>query len=258
MKKLVVQLVTWNGGKYIAPLLTSLKNQTYQDWELLILDNASSDNTREELEKALVGAQFSYEKILLDTNTGFAGGHNRLFQAFDSEYVLLLNQDMYLMPDCFEKMVAYLDEQITVAALSPRLMKWDFAESVHALEKGFTNTVDSLGLLVYRNRRVVDLFPQEDWSELKEQLHVGCEHDHEAATDPEEINDMEVFGVSGAFPMYRRSAMKQIAFADGTFFDEYYHSYKEDVDVAFRLRSAGYDAAVLLDVIAYQDRKSVV
>jgi GT2 family glycosyltransferase len=65
---------------------------------------------------------------------------------------------------------------------------------------------------------------------------------------------LEVFGVSGAFPMYRRSALEQIAFADGNFFDESYFMYKEDADVAYRLRSAGMNSVVLLVVVAYHDR----
>src|SRR3989338_7429508 len=43
--KLTVQLVTWNGAKYIPYLFESLKKQTYADWDLAVLDNASSDGT---------------------------------------------------------------------------------------------------------------------------------------------------------------------------------------------------------------------
>jgi GT2 family glycosyltransferase len=67
---------------------------------------------------------------------------------------------------------------------------------------------------------------------------------------------MEVFGVSGALPMFRVRALKKIAFDDGTFFDESYHSYKEDVDIAFRLRSAAFQSFVLLDTVAYHDRSA--
>jgi glycosyltransferase involved in cell wall biosynthesis len=51
MKKLIVQLVTWNGAKYIPFLFESLRAQTYTNWELVILDNGSSDDTPEVLQR---------------------------------------------------------------------------------------------------------------------------------------------------------------------------------------------------------------
>ena len=47
--KLSVQLVAWNGGKYIPYLFDSLRKQTFSDWQLIILDNASSDDTLEKI-----------------------------------------------------------------------------------------------------------------------------------------------------------------------------------------------------------------
>lgn len=255
MKKLVVQLVTWNGAKYIPHLFDSLKKQTCLDWQLVVLDNASSDGTGDVIKKELAACGFSHTFIESADNTGFAGGHNRLFRDYDSEYVVLLNQDMFLMPDCFERMVHYMDVCPNVAAVSPRLMKWNFQlMENNGLKRSFSTKIDSLGLQVFRSRRVVELFPQQEWQDVREQLHVGCSHDGHQNED--KINDMEVFGVSGALPMLRRSALRAVAFPDGTFFDEYYHAYKEDVDLAFRLRSAGFDASVLLDAVAYHDRSA--
>ena len=65
---------------------------------------------------------------------------------------------------------------------------------------------------------------------------------------------LEVFGISGALPMYRAAVLREVAFANGDFFDSSYHSYKEDVDLAYRLASAGFKSYVLSDVVAYHDR----
>ena len=80
-------------------------------------------------------------------NTGFAGGHNRLFRENDSEYFLLLNQDMYLQPNCLAELVRFLDQHPTISAVSPRIMKWDFSlfEQKQNLEESFTDVVDTLG-----------------------------------------------------------------------------------------------------------------
>jgi len=233
MKNLLIQLVTWNGEKYIPFLFESLKKQTYTDWEICILDNASTDNTVEKIKKELEDVSFLYTLLEEKENKGFAGGHNILYKKYESKFVLFLNQDMYLSSDCLEKMVKYLENNNDVTGVSPRLMRWNFEQ------KQFTPDVDALGLKVFRNRRVVEQYTKQNWNEIKKNF---------------KSNELEVFGLSGAFPMFRRSALVDILFEDGTLFDENYHSYKEDVDLAYRLRSVGHKSVILLDTVVYHDR----
>jgi GT2 family glycosyltransferase len=246
MPKLTVQLVTWNGAKYIPYLFDSLRKQISTDWDLVILDNGSEDDTAALVQKEIaVGLPVSHTYIKKEANIGFAGGHNELFQTYtESEYVLLLNQDMYLEPGCIHDLIVYMDEHEHVAAVSPRLMRWDFA-SLHGrtsnLNDSFTDYVDALGLKVFRSRRVVEWMTAQRWRDIKDEY--GSE-------------TLDVFGVSGALPCFRRSALETVSFADGTFFDESYGSYKEDVDLAYRLRSAGYSSVVLLGTVAYHDRSA--
>lgn len=235
MSKLVVNLVTWNGAKYMPFLFDSLRKQTFTDWTLFVLDNNSNDNTLELIKKELNTFPVQYKIITNKENRGFAGGHNQAFKESDAEYVLLLNQDMYLAPDCLEKIVMFLDQHPEAAAVSPRLMKWNFAEKV------FTEQIDALGLKIYRNRRVVEQYTQQNWQELKKKFSSDV---------------LPVFGVSGALPAFRMSAIHSVAYADGSIFDESYHSYKEDVDLAFRLIANGQKSYVLLDAVAYHDRSA--
>lgn len=65
---------------------------------------------------------------------------------------------------------------------------------------------------------------------------------------------LEVFGVSGTMAIFQRRALDKIAGQKGQIFDIGFGSYKEDVDLAWRLRSAGYKAFVLLDALAYHER----
>ena len=251
MTKLSVQLVTWNGSKYISYLFDSLKKQTFSDWELIILDNGSSDDTVEKIKQEIKDFPVEVEFIELKENLGFAGGHNKIVKRqmsinskVESKYILLLNQDMYLGQNCFEKMVEFLDAHEDVAVVSPRLMKWNFEKRID----GFTNKVDSLGLKVFRNRRVIEKYTNKIWDEKKSKFELSFRTNYEA---------MEVFGVSATLPMYRRRTIQAIEFSDGNFFDDSYGSYKEDVDLSFRLRSAGFSAFVLLDTVAYHDRSAV-
>jgi GT2 family glycosyltransferase/8-oxo-dGTP pyrophosphatase MutT (NUDIX family) len=239
MNKLIVQLVTWNGGKYIPFLFESLKNQTYKDWKLVILDNGSADNTASLIDEELKDFPVEHEFIKSAENTGFAGGHNMLFKNFDSEFVVLLNQDMFLEKNCLEVLVEYASEHKQIGALAPRLMRWDFSLVKNDASEGFTNDIDALGLKVFRNRRAIEQYTKQNWNVLSKTFT---------------SDELPVFGVSGAFPLYRRTSLEAVAYKDGGMFDETYHAYKEDLDLAYRLRSAGYHASVLLDVVAYHDR----
>lgn len=238
MLKLTVQLVAWNGAKYIPLLFASLRRQTFSGWNLLVLDNASTDGTSMAIQKELQSFSFSHEFIQSKENRGFADGHNSLFQKGDSEYILLLNQDMVLEPNCLEKLMRCMQDHPNAAAVTPRLMKWDFARNEH------TNIVDAIGLKVFRNRRVVEWLTGHCWADSKDEVI----HSLVGQTR------VEVFGVSGALPMYRRTSLREVAHTDGSIFDPTYGSYKEDVDLAFRLRAVGAAAFVVLDAVAYHDR----
>ncbi|MBI5023120.1 MAG: glycosyltransferase [Candidatus Magasanikbacteria bacterium] len=246
--KLSVYLVTWNGAKYIPQLFRSLREQTLKDWFLFVWDNNSSDNTVEAIKNEVNTLCVQYKIVENKENLGFAGGHNEVFkqcharhsepclpagrpseESSTAEYVLLLNQDMFLFPDCLEKLMNFMDAHSEAAIVGPRLMKWNFADDI------FTNIIDTMGLKIFRNRRVVDWQAGEEWSG--------------AVTSP-----LQVFGISGALPMYRAVALRDVAFVNGDFFDASYHSYKEDVDLAYRLASAGFKSYVLSDVVAYHDR----
>ncbi|OGH73864.1 MAG: hypothetical protein A3C90_01310 [Candidatus Magasanikbacteria bacterium RIFCSPHIGHO2_02_FULL_51_14] len=252
--KLHVHLVTWNGAKYIPYLFESLRRQTFRDWELFVLDNASSDGTVEKIKletrnsKLETGDSLVFVTLIESrSNTGFAGGHNLLFQETrnkkqeTNEYILLLNQDMYLYKTCFERLVEFMDKYAEVGSATPLLLKWEFGKIVTGFDASFTDVIDSLGLRVDRNRRVREMFSGYRVDDLLKCL---------------KGNLGEIFGVSGALPIYRRKALEDAAFSDGTIFDESYHAYKEDVDLAFRLQSAGWKSRAALSAIALHDRSA--
>lgn len=240
MPKLTVNLVTWNGEKYIPYLFDALSKQTYKDFKLNILDNGSPDKTVEAIKKDLNNLFVQYELVESKDNLGFAGGHNMLFKKVESEYVLLLNQDMYLMSDCIEKLVAFMDSHPQAGSVTPRLMQWDFAAVINGLSDSFTGQVDSLGIDVMRCRRAVEILGGAIWDV--------------SIFSPSEDNAIQIFGASGALPLYRVSALREVVFSDGYIFDSLYGSYKEDVDLAFRLTAAGYESFAVLESEAYHKR----
>ncbi len=230
--KLSIHLVTWNGAKYISPLFDSIKKSQLLDvnCQMFILDNGSSDNTVELIKKELVNFSPSCRFIELKENTGFANGHNRLWKESAADYILLINQDLVFESDAIQKMVDWMDVHPEAAAVAPRLMQFSLSD----VNCQMSNVIDSLGLRVFRSRRVVDDGQGEMWND--------------------QTGAREVFGVSGACALFRRGALLSVRDSDGNLFDPDFGSYKEDVDLACRMRIAGLRSFVLLDAVAYHDR----
>ncbi len=225
--KVSVNLVTWNGEKYLPYCLDSIAKQTFRDFSLLILDNGSIDGTAEFLKNYKLQIT-NYKIIFNDKNVGFATGHNQALGLTNSEYVLILNQDIILEPNFLEVVVKFMDEHREVGAVTGKLLQWNFEKNQK------TNIIDSCGLKIFKNHRVVELG--------------AGEVDNKRWNFPQ-----EVFGVSGAASTYRRKTLEDAAI-DGEFFDEDFFSYKEDVDLAYRLRLFGWQAWFLPEAKAYHDR----
>jgi GT2 family glycosyltransferase len=225
--KVTISLLTWNGAKYLPVLLHSLQNQTFKDWELLVLDNASVDNSVALVEEYWPPATIIKQK----QNIGFARGHNLLVKWSKSEYVLVLNQDVILDPDYIETLVNFLDKHPKVASVSGKIFYWDFEENKK------TTQIDTLGLKMFHNRRV------EDWLQ---------------GAEDRMIEDQEVFGLSAVAVLYRRAALESVripnASNDFEYFDEDFFSYKEDIDLAWRLRLWSWQNYLVSNTKAYHDR----
>ncbi len=224
--KVSVNLVVLNGRKFLPNCLDSVFNQTYPNYEILIVDNCSSDGS----------AQFIKQKYpqlrLLESqvNLGFAGGHNVAIENSDGEFILCLNQDIVVHKDFLENAVAFLKKNPTIGALQPKLLR--LKEQNNNFIK--TDIIDTTGLLMLKNRRIIAR---------------GQGQKDEGQFDKTE----EIFGVDGALPVYRREALEDVKISVNSrnrsafdpryeYFDEDFFAYKEDVDLAWRLRLTGWKA----------------
>lgn len=225
--KVTISLLTWNGARYLPWLLKSLENQTYKGWELLVLDNASHDQSVATVKEYYPPAKVIQQK----TNLGFAKGHNLLVSWSKSDYILFLNQDLMLAPNYLEDAIAFLDKNPNVASVSGKLLYWDFEQS------NTTKTIDSFGLKINKNRKVID------WQQGKADYS---------------LDDKEVFGLSGTALLVRRAALENVKLPKHNdqfeYFDEDYFSYKEDIDLAWRFRLAGYENWLVTSTVAYHHR----
>ena len=222
MSKVSINLVTWNGAKYIDNCLRSVLAQTYKDYSILIIDNCSSDET-----VPIIKEQFPQLNVIQHKeNFGFAKAHNQAVHWSKSDYILMLNQDVVLAPGYLENIVSFLDKNPMAGSVSGKILRLQ--------EDQKTNYIDTVGLRIYKNYRVVDMGAGE-----------MDEGQYDAIT--------EVFGVSGALPVYRRKALEEVIYLQ-EYFDESFFMYKEDVDLAHRLLTAGWTSWRIPMAIAYHDR----
>lgn len=112
---LSILIVTWNSGRWIDRCLQSIPAACEGlEYEVVVHDNASTDDTIQHLGKANV--------LLSETNAGFAGGTNRAFGASRGRYVFLLNPDCELAPRALTLLFEFLESHPNIAAAVPLLI----------------------------------------------------------------------------------------------------------------------------------------
>jgi len=237
MSKISIHLVTWNGEKYLTECLNSVLAQTSQDFLLIIIDNGSVDNTIKIIENnflPIFGEKMRFVKN--KENLGFARAHNQALLWTDTDYVLVLNQDVILEPDFLAQMLEFMAKKPKASSVNGKVLRWEFEQDGDLIKSEKSDIIDSLGLKIFKNQRIIDIASGEkdigQYQEVK-----------------------EIFGASASCPLYRRQALDDIRFKD-EFFDNDFFSYKEDVDVAYRLRWRGWESFNLPEAVAYHKRSA--
>jgi GT2 family glycosyltransferase len=195
--------------------LRALAQQTYRDFEIVVVDNASTDDSR-----LLVAREFPNVRLLaLDANYFFAGAVNRGIRATRSEIVVLLNNDTEAEATWLHELVAALDANPRAGMAATKLRLFDERDKLHSA--GDFYRADG----VPGNRGVWELDSgQYDDAQLHPPL----------------------FGVCGGACAYRRAMLDEIGL-----FDEDLEFNCEDVDLNWRARLAGYDCALAPRAIVY-------
>ena len=214
-----VVLITWNSAPYLRRCLSGIAAQTHRDLELIHVDNASVDESLARVRQVFPRAQ----QIINRENRGFAAAANQAIRASRGEFVALCNPDAFLTADYVAKVIEALDRAGE---------KFGAATGTLYRGKGYeiepTEEIDSLGIRMTRSGRHFDIH------------HKGDEGD-------------EVFGISGAAAVYRKSFINDVTI-NGEYFDEDFFAYREDADVAWRGRLFGWRAMHVPEAIAYHVR----
>ena len=220
-----VTLVTYNSRRYLEPCLRSVFGQTHRPLEVTVVDNASTDGTRDLL------ARFGARIRLIENreNVGFAAAQNQAIAASGGEWILVLNPDVLLHPDFVERLLeggAIDDKAGTVCG---RLLAIG-----RDLQPAKEPMIDTAGLFFTPAMRHFD----RGWHQRDDGRFRQTEY---------------VFGASAAAALYRREMIADIS-AAGSFFDPDFFAYREDADVAWRAQLLGWRCLYVGQAVGYHVR----
>src|SRR5947209_4895968 len=186
-----VTIVTYNSAKYIRKCLEHVFSQDYPRIEVVVVDNASSDGTLEQLQA--LGDRIRI--IRNPVNSGFAGGQNQAMAACAADWILTLNPDVRLNGDFISRAVMAGEAIPEIGTVCGKLlcMGADF-------EIPRTPVFDSTGIYMTSNFRHLDR---------------GSRMPDDGSFDKPEY----VFGATGAAALYRRKMIDDISIG-GEFFDQ--------------------------------------
>ena len=210
--KVSVIIPSWNGKAFLNVCLTSLRRQTFKDFDIIVVDNNSTDNTVPFLKQNFP----EVEIIQLSTNRGFSIAVNIGIRTSNAEYVALLNQDTEVDPKWLEELVNVLDKHPDIDFCASKLMRFDNR-----------NIIDSAG---------------DGYSRAGYPYKIGAgEKDNHRFQE-----QRRVFGACAAAAIYRRSLFESVGL-----FDDDIGDYSTDVDINFRAQLIGLNCYFVPTAIVY-------
>lgn len=200
--------------------------------ELVIVDCASADASVAEARRS-APATIPTRVEALAQNLGFAGGMNRAIALSTTPYVLTLNADARLSPGFLVPLVARLEDPrfARVAAVTGRLVRSGPGPATGGTASPGLNAAEESAAAT----------PRLDACGMR--LSWTWRHFDRGSGEPDRgqyAAAARVFGATGAATLWRREALVDVAIA-GQIFDERYHSFREDAELAFRLRERGWE-----------------
>ncbi|MBO8132146.1 MAG: glycosyltransferase family 2 protein [Candidatus Marinimicrobia bacterium] len=223
MYKLVISIVTYNSARVIEKCISSILSQNYNNYKIVVFDNNSSDNTYELIERF---KDSRFELIKSDINLGYCGGHNFVINNTSSEYILLVNPDVIMLPNYIHNALNIMDQDSSIGTLCGLLLQ-NCINDTHCI-------IDGAGLNLNKDRTFSLRYHNRELGEV-------------------DLYTEEVAGADGALPLYRRKMIEDIKI-NGNFFDSSFFMHKEDWDVSWRSIHRGWKTVFAPQCIAIHPR----
>ena len=204
-------VVNWNGASILPRCLAAISAQTFTNYEVIVVDNASSDGSADEIEQRWPRVRV----IRLEENSGFAAANNLAAQEARGHWLALLNNDAFPEAEWLANLVQAAKNQPAYACFASCL-----------LQAHNPDYIDSSGDICHTSGLA--------WNRGKGRLHSELQG-----------KSMEVFSPCAAAALYLREAFLLVGG-----FDNHYFSHHEDIDLGFRLRLLGWRCLLVPDAVA--------
>ena len=212
MPKFSVVVLNWNGKHFLETCFLALRNQTFRDFETILIDNGSEDGSVE-----FVRANFPEVAVLaLKENIGFAPANNAALEIAHGEWIVLLNNDTEAKTNWLAELHEASEAFPRAGSFASKMLFFDDRRRIDNC--GFD--MATMGLTVDLGREQRDGAP---WDEPR-----------------------NVFGACGGAAAYSRSMLETIGFLDPDFFMTF-----EDLDLSFRAQLRGYECVFVPGAIVY-------
>ena len=208
-------IVTFNACERLQECLRSLEQYPPGgEYEIIVVDNASSDNTL-----ALLANEFPQVRVIQNTkNEGFTKPLNQALSAASGKYLVSLNPDTLLTQDLFNPLQGFMVEHPEAGIITPKVLNQDGTLQLQC-RRGEAHPLEVFGYFLHLDR----LFPRNKI--LGGYLMRWLPEDEIA----------EVPAVSGSCMLIRRNVIEQVGL-----FDERFFAFQEDADLCFQARKAGW------------------
>jgi len=213
-----VLVINWNGIDHLEACLSSLFASSYPNFRIVLIDNASTDDSLTYARNAF-GADPRLEVLALEHNLGWSGGNNvgiRNAQRADADYVFLLNNDTWTAPDCIANLVKAAETAPDCAGLAPKMLLFDQPTLLNSVGIECSPIGGSWD-------RGIGRIDSPRWNDIR-----------------------EVLGICGG-AMFLRTA----ALSDPEFLPEEFGIYLDDLDLCLRLRDAGWSLRSCPDAVVH-------
>ena len=207
-------VVSWNSKLYLSHCLSSLLRQTIQDFEVILVDNGSTDNSLDSMKSQWRDLHLVVER--LNENLGFAVANNIGARLARGKYLALLNADAFPEPDWLEQLLKATEDNPDFTFFASRQIQANTPKLLDGT--GDAYHVSGLAWRQNYNRPVAENGTQSS----------------------------EVFSACAAAALYARDDFLKVGG-----FDEDYFSYFEDVDLSFRLRLTGGRCLYVPQAVVY-------
>jgi GT2 family glycosyltransferase len=209
--KLSIIIPNFNGKQFIKLCLDSIRKQDCSFYELIIVDNGSSDGSVEYIN------EYYPELTLIENkeNLGFAAAVNQGIKSSSSEYVFLLNNDVELESDCVSNLLKCIEKDENIFAVSSKMVQYNDR-----------NKMDDAG---------------DEYTILGWTCKVGDGKSPDLYT-----SKRETFSACAGAAIYRKDILDKLKY-----FDENFFAYMEDVDISYRARIWGYKCVYCPEAVVY-------